>query len=481
MVRPSTQPGQTGDHQPIFEVAPQADLLYSLTADGHRRYIHPRLAKGRYWRLRRALAVLLIALFFVLPLIRIGGQPAVFLDLAARQFHVLGAVFHPTDNLLLLAFGAGIIVTVFFVGAVLGRLWCGFVCPQNVYLEFVFRPIEVALEGERAAQGRLDAAPWTLDKAWRKGTKWSLWTIISLAMAATFTAYFASWPVLLQALLGDPLGHQGLLLAVLGVTALILFDQGWFRDQMCTVACPYGRLQSVLADQDTLIPAYDAGRGEPRGRARQGEDPTSFGDCLDCRSCVSACPTGVDIRRGLQLECVGSSQCMDACNAVMAREGLAPGLIRYTSERELAGGARRFWRPRLFVYLVLMSLAWGSLAAMVVLRGEARAEIVRGGREPFRLLPNGEIANQQRLRLTNQLAATQSFTVEILAPEGARLVVPVSPIPVDPAAVRTVNIVTEVPAEAFVNGRVTGVYRVRSDAGFEERSEFPLLGPYGER
>ncbi|MFH1570691.1 MAG: cytochrome c oxidase accessory protein CcoG [Gemmatimonadota bacterium] len=462
----------------MFTAAPAGDRLYSLSAHGHRIHIHPRITRGRLWRIRRAIAYALIALFFALPLVPVGGQPAVYFDLTTRQFNILGAVFHPTDNLLLLAFGAGVIVTTFFVCSIFGRLWCGYTCPQNVYLEFVFRPIEMLMEGERAAQRRLDAAPWTAGKTARKVGKWLLWGLVSLAMAATFLAYFVSWSGLRADLLGDPGSHPALLYTLLGLAALILFDLGWFRDQMCTVACPYGRLQNVLADRDTVIPAYDVRRGEPRGRARPGQGPALFGDCVNCGSCVNACPTGVDIRRGLQLECVGIGQCMDACDAVMAREGRPPGLIRYTSERELETGEQRFWRPRLFIYLALMAVAWGSLAGMLLLRDQAEVEIVRAGQEPFRVLPAGLVANQQRLRLTNQLHAPQSFTVEILQPQGARLVVPVSPIVAEPAEVTTVNIVTEVPRPAFVDGKVIGVYRIRSDAGFETRHEFPLLGPY---
>ena len=470
--------GKADGRQAVFSVALEEDLLYSLAADGHRKFIHPNVVKGRYWRIRRTFAYTLITLFAAVPLIPIGGHPAVFLDLATRQFHVVGGTFHPTDNLLLLAFGAGVIVTVFFVGSVFGRLWCGYACPQNVYLEFVFRPIEIALEGRRGAQKRLDAAPWGPNKLARKSAKWSLWTIASLVMATTFVAYFVSWDGLVQAFVGDTVSSRGIVFATLGLTLLILFDQGWFRDQMCTVACPYGRLQSVLADRDTVIPAYDARRGDPKGRARKGQDGSAFGDCLDCRSCVSACPTGVDIRRGLQLECVGSGQCMDACNAVMAREGRAPGLIRYTSQRELETGSRRFWGMRTYAYIGLMVLSWGSLASLILLRGEAQVEIVRGGREPFRTLPTGQIANQQRVRITNQRHQVQSFTLEILEPEGARLLVPVSPIAVEPAQLRAVNIVTQVPRAAFVNGKVMGLYAIRSDAGFERAYEFPLLGPY---
>jgi cytochrome c oxidase accessory protein FixG len=461
----------------VFQVAPESELLYSLGADGRRRHIHPRVVKGRFWHARRNLGYALIALFVALPLIPVGGAPAVFLDVAQRQFHILGSIFHPTDNLLLLAFGAGTIITVFFVGSIFGRLWCGFACPQNVYLEFIFRPIEIWLEGQRVAQRRLNEANWTWAKFGRKAAKWSLWGLIALAMALNFFAYFVSWSGMTAAL-ADLGSHQALVGAVGVMTALIVFDLGWFRDQMCAIACPYGRLQNVLTDRDTVIPAYDARRGDPKGRPRKGEDRAAFGDCVNCTSCVQACPTGVDIRRGLQLECVASGQCMDACNAVMAREGLPPGLIRYTSERELETGERRFWRPRLFVYLALMALAWGALIAMLAGRGQALVEIVRSGHEPFHLNASGQVVNQQRLRLTNQQNEPQSFHIELVAPPGAKLVVSSSSsLTVEPAEVRTVNIATEVPPSLFTNGQVTGVYKVSSNHGFSRSYQFPLLGP----
>ena len=465
----------------VFEVAPEEDLLYSLGPDGKRRFMHPQLHRGRTWRQRLVLAWALIALFVALPLLAVGGRPAVFLDLASRRFHVLGATFHPTDNLLLAALGVAVIVTVFFVGSTFGRLWCGYACPQTVYMEFVYRPIETWLEGRPAQQVRLNLAPWGPRKLAIKAAKWGLFALVALLVSATFVAYFVGWDRLVREVLARPLEHTGTVFVIAFVAAAILFDFGWFRDQMCTLACPYGRLQNVMADPHTILVAYDEKRGEPRGTQKERHDRGGeHGDCIDCRLCVTTCPTGVDIRRGLQLECIGCAQCIDACDKVMVRTGRPPGLIRNTSESELAGGARRFWRPRVVVYLALLTLAWGTLAGMVLTREDALVEVLRGGREPYRLLPSGEVANQQRIRVTNQAAETQSFTIEVLSPPEAKLVLGEMPLRVEPAGLGTVNAVVTTPAGLFANGQAKVRYLVASDRGFRKEVEFLLLGPFRE-
>jgi len=475
-------PGSTLEgRERIFDVAPEEDLLYSLGPDGKRRFMHPAVHRGRTWRVRLIIAAALVVVFFALPLITIGGHPAVLLDLSTRQFHVLGATFHPTDNLLLAALGFAVIITVFFVGSTFGRLWCGYACPQTVYMEFVFRPIEMWLEGRPAQQVRLNLAPWGPRKLAVKAAKWSVFGLIALAMSSTFVAYFVGWDRLAREVLARPLENTGTLGVVAFVAAAILFDFGWFRDQMCTLACPYGRLQNVMADPDTILVAYDEKRGEPRAtQKKRHEEGGDHGDCIECRLCVTTCPTGVDIRRGLQLECIGCAQCIDACDMVMVRTGREPGLIRSTSERELDDGTRRFWRPRVVVYLVLLALAWGTLAGMVITREDALVEVLRGGREPYRLLPRSEVANQQRIRITNQLPDTQSFTVSVLAPPEAKLLLSESPVTVPPAELIAVNAVTTVPAGVFRDGQAAARYLVVSDRGFRKEIEFLLLGPYRE-
>jgi cytochrome c oxidase accessory protein FixG len=466
-------------HQRVFDAAPEEELLYSLSADGKRRFMHPVVKKGSYWKIRRALAYALAVLFFGLPLLPVGGHPAIFLDLAARRFHIFGATFYPTDNLLLVAFGFGIIVTVFFVGSTFGRMWCGYACPQTVWLEFVFRPIEVFLEGGPVNQKRLNLAPWNGRKFAIKAAKWACWTVVALLMSSTFVAYFTSWKLLLPGLVHDPAAWKGAWSTLLFVAAAIVFDFGWFRDQMCTIACPYGRLQNVLADQDTILVAYDETRGDPKVRLKDRVPGVVAGDCIACRACVSACPTGTDIRRGLQPECIGTAQCVDACADVMRGQNKPIGLIKYTSEREQKGGTRHIWRLRNLAYVVLMLVAWGTLTFMLLTRGDALVEVVRGGREPYRLLPGGDVANQQRLRITNQLPDTQTFTVEVVSPAGAKLVLSESPIPVEPEKLVTVNAVATVPRAVFVDGQAQIRYLVRSDKGFTKELTFLLLGPYG--
>ena len=329
-------------HSSVFEIAPQEELLYSMSADGKRRFMHPVVHKGQYWRIRRILAWALMVLFFALPLIPVGGYPAVFMDIASQRTHLFGSTFHPTENLVLAAFGFGVVVTVLFVGSTFGRVWCGFGCPQTVYLEFLYRPIEAFLEGGPANQKRLNAQPWNARKLRVKAAKWGIFAVISLVMATNFVAYFTSWSALLPGVLHHPAQWTGPLFAIAFVGAAILFDFGWFRDQMCAIACPYGRLQNVLSDPDTLVVAYDSARGEPRTRAR--EQAPGLGACVDCGACVAACPTGVDIRRGLQVECIGTAQCVDACDEVMLKLGRPTGLIKFTSVRAQKGGRQRLDR-----------------------------------------------------------------------------------------------------------------------------------------
>jgi cytochrome c oxidase accessory protein FixG len=475
---PAAVPAPSGQER-VFDVAPEEDLLYSLSADGRRKFMHPLVHKGRYWRIRRAIAYGLFFLFFALPHIPVGGRPAVLIDLATRNTHVFGATFNPTDSLILVAFGFGVIVTVFFLASTSGRMWCGYACPQTVYLEFFFRPIEALLEGGPLNQRKLNAAPLSGRKAAIKVGKWAIWMAFALLMATTFVSYFTGWRALVTGLATEPLAWKGALFAILFLTGAILFDFGWFRDQMCTIACPYGRLQNVIADEDTILVAYDEKRGEPRMKIRNRAPGVLAGDCIECRACVNACPTGTDIKRGLQPECIGTAQCIDACNEVMKGLGKPLGLIKYTSEREQKGGVRRIWRPRTIAYLALMAVAWGAFAVLVFTRGDALVEIVRGGREPYRLLPTGDVANQQRVRITNQLPETQRFTIEVLSPTAATLVLSESPVVVAPEKLVNLNAVTTVPQSVFVDGQAPVRYLVRSDKGFQEEVEFLLLGPFG--
>ena len=464
-------------HERVFEIAPQEELLYSISADGKRKFMHPVVHKGHYWQIRRRIAYALVVLFFALPVIHIGGYPAVFFDLATRRTHLFGSTFHPTENLVLFTFGFSVVVTVFFVGSTFGRVWCGFGCPQTVYLEFIFRPLEALIEGGPANQRRLNKESWTANKIRVKTLKYLVFAMVALLMATNFVSYFTSWAALLPGLLHEPSKWSGALFAIALVAGAIVFDFGWFRDQMCTIACPYGRLQNVLSDPNTLLVAYDGARGEPRTRSR--ELLPGAGACVDCNACVSACPTGVDIRRGLQVECIGTAQCVDACDEVMRKLGRPTGLIKFTSEMEQKGKAQRLWRPRNLAYLAMMAVAWSSFTALVFTRADALVEVVRGGREPYRILNSGEVANQQRIRFTNQMEESQHFTFEVIEPKNVSLVLSESPVVVEAEQVVTVNAVATAPRSIFQNGQAKVRYHVTSDHGFNKDIDFLLLGPFG--
>lgn len=325
-------------------------VLATLNDDGSRRWLKPRVSPGRFLSRRRAVAYGLILLFTAIPYIQVGGRPLVLLDLPARRFTIFGVTFLPTDTVLLALFMVSVFVGVFLLTALLGRVWCGWACPQTVYMEFVYRPIERLLEGSPGRRRKGVLAESGVGKV----LKFGAFLVVSLFLAHTFLAYFVGVERLAHWVTRSPLEHPSGFLIVAAVTGLMLFDFGYFREQMCLVACPYGRFQSALLDRSSLIVSYDRKRGEPRGRKTVSLPlvdgaGSARGDCVDCGLCVATCPTGIDIREGLQMECVHCAQCIDACDAVMTKLGMPRGLIRYSSQDAIEGKQARFLRPRVVI------------------------------------------------------------------------------------------------------------------------------------
>jgi cytochrome c oxidase accessory protein FixG len=327
---------------------PNLDSVTTINRDGSHYYLHTADVKGKWTFGRRWAASLLIAVYVLLPWLRVNGSPALFFDVESRQFHVFGLTLVPQD-LWVMFFGiTGLGFMLFFVTSLLGRLWCGWACPYTVFLDHVFRRIERWTEGDAVARRRLDAAPWTASKWLRRGLKHSLYLLCATLIAHVFLSYFVSIPRLYQHMQEGPLAHATAFGAVLFLTLILWFCFGWFREQFCAIMCPYGRLQSALTDDDTVVIGYDEKRGEPRGPKGKTD-----GSCIDCRRCVNVCPTGIDIRDGLQLECIGCAACIDACDDVMTLVGRPRGLVRYDSLNGLQGRKRRILRPRLLAYTIL--------------------------------------------------------------------------------------------------------------------------------
>jgi cytochrome c oxidase accessory protein FixG len=455
---------------------PSARVLSTLEVDGTRRWIHPKLARGRFLQRRRIVGYALIALFVLLPRIRIGGRPALLIDLVDREIDAFGAVFRPSDGIVLMLLGLAVVSAVFLVTALWGRVWCGWACPQTVYLEHVFRPIERWLEGspaQRAKRGPRDP---------RRLVKWAIYAALSFALANVFLAYFVGTDRLETWVFESPLEHVGGFTVVAAVAALVLFDFAWFREQACILACPYGRLQSVLLDRQSLIVGYDARRGEPRGKAKKSlpivDDAPNRGDCVDCSACVAVCPTGIDIRDGLQMECIGCAQCIDACDAVMDKLGRRRGLIGYTSQDVLGGKPPRLLRARTIIYPALLAGALALLAWSVRARPSTELWVERVEGAPFVRLPDGNVSSQIVVKLENESDDARTYTVSIVDAPDASLRSP----PTWRAAARkaiTIPIFVDSAPAAYVNGERRVGLRIVDDAGVAQEIGVTLLGPTG--
>jgi cytochrome c oxidase accessory protein FixG len=452
--------------------------LPTLNADGTRFRIRPRPSPGRFWQARRVVGYALIALFVGLPLIDVGGKPALLIDLVDRELALFGATYRPSDAFLLMLLGLAIALTVFLVTALAGRVWCGWACPQTVWLEWVFRPIERLLEGSPGQQRQIDQRRF----APRRLVKYGIYVALSFLLAHTFLAYFVSSATVLRWVLGSPAAHPAGFAVVLAVTALMFYDFSYFREQTCTLACPYGRLQSVLLDRNSLIVGYDERRGEPRGKPRKGSDGPAVGDCIDCGACVQTCPTGIDIRDGLQMECIACTQCIDACDAIMDRLERPRGLIRYSSKEQLAGGRRHLLRARTLVYPAVLALIVGALVVAGSDRPAADVWVLRGDGAPFLVLPSGEVSSPVRLRVENRGAETRHYTLTVKDPvAGARAIVARPSWELAAGAAIESPLFVVSPAGAFVHGRRVLPIEIRDDAGFVRTVDVMVLGPEGER
>jgi len=456
--------------------APEAQerVLSTLNRDGSRRWIRPKLSRGRFYRRRFLTAWGLIATFTLIPILKLGGKPLMLFDIPKREFTFFGATFLPTDTFLLMLLLFSIFIGIFLITAVLGRVWCGWACPQTVYMEYLYRPIEVLIEGGRNRQLKLDAEGANA----RRLIKNVIFLIVSAFLANTFLAYFVGWDQLLGWMTSSPTGHPTAFAMVLGTTLLMFFDFAYFREQTCIVACPYGRFQSVLLDRQSLIVGYDAGRGEPRARWRKKEERTA-GDCIDCNLCVSTCPTGIDIREGLQMECIHCTQCIDACDDVMGRVGLDRGLIRYTSQAELETGKRSFLRPRLVVYSAILLVMLGTFAFSLAGKQTADVTLLRGLGAPFTILPSGEVSNQIRIKIANRAPEERSYLIELDAAQDLTMIAPENPLIVAPGETEMTGLFITAPISAFAEGEAAVTLTISDSIDFSEQIQYRILGPAG--
>ena len=470
---------------------PNLDSVTTINDDGSHYFLHPADAPGRFNLWRRLSAYALIVIYFVLPWVPVNGYPAVFLDVARRRFHLFGWTIAAQDMWLLFFLVTGLGFSLFFVTALLGRIWCGWACPQTVFLEHVYRRIERWLEGDASARRALDAAPWTGRKILHRGSKHLLFIAVSLAITHLFLAYFVSIPDLWGFMQDAPGGHWAAFVFVFVAAGILYFNFAWFREQLCIVICPYGRLQSALTDEHTLVIGYDARRGEPRGKMTEArkrseqnlavglpsEALAKEGDCIACQRCVQVCPTGIDIRHGLQLECIGCAACIDACDEVMTRVKRATGLIRYDSMAGFAGGVTRWVRPRTVVYGILLFIGAAVATFAFSTVKPASFSVVRLGGAAY-FVDRDTVRNQFMVRVLNKSGAPAVFTVSVeQVASGVGVTGADAPLTVEPMGEQVHPLVLTAGRENYP-GSFHFKVRVRDSTGrFDASREVEFLGP----
>jgi cytochrome c oxidase accessory protein FixG len=401
------------------------DSINTIDQQGSRAFVYPRKPKGKLHNRRLVVSWVLLAIFFGTPFVKYQGDPLFLIDIIHRRFIFFGQIFWPQDTYI---FAVLMIATILFIvvfTVALGRLWCGWACPQTIFLEMVFRKIEYWIDGDAASQKRMAASPMTADKALRRILKFSIFLLIAHLIALMLAAWVVGVDAVLT-MLREPLvqnlsAFTGLML----LTAVLMFLYSWFREQVCVILCPYGRLQGVLLDRNSIVVAYDYKRGEPRGGFRKNEDRVAIGkgDCTDCRACVQVCPTAIDIRNGTQLECINCTACIDACNATMERSGLPKGLIRFASERMISTGKRLRMNARLWAYSAVLLLLLSFLSFLLFTRADVEATILRTPGLLYQQNSDATISNLYNIKVVNKTRKDAPVSLKLLSHEG-RILMP---------------------------------------------------------
>ncbi|MDD9939457.1 MAG: cytochrome c oxidase accessory protein CcoG [Myxococcales bacterium] len=443
----------------------------SLRSDGSRNYVHPADVTGRFHSVRKMAFLVLLVLLAGLPWLEVNGHPAVFLDVDGRRFFLFGHTFNAQDFWLVFFLLSGIGYALIVVTALWGRVWCGYACPQTVFLEGLFRPIERLIDGSRNARLRRRKQGLGWSRIWRFALKHTIYLLLAFLVSHIVVSYFVSIPALYEMVLSDPSEHPEAFVWATALTGLLYLDFAWFREQLCLIVCPYGRLQSVLTDRDTLVIGYDRKRGEPRGKVRQ----SGAGACVDCKRCVAVCPTGIDIRNGLQLDCIGCARCVDACDEVMGRLGRAPGLVRYDSLKGLLGRRRRVLRPRLYLYTAFGLVGLGALGIAMLHSRPYEANLLRLRDLPY-VVEGDSVRNAFELHLVNKRAGQSEFSIEGAGGAELHYAIALPRVALDPLQSQRIPIFVSYPRRIASNKRVASL-RIIVDGEEPRTLTVPLTGP----
>ena len=472
-----------------LEYGYSSERLATTDETGNRVYLHPEDIKGKWRTLRTRFYWLLILFYMVVPWLYIDGKQIILLDLPGREFHFFGYTFYGHDGPLMIFLLLGFGFTLAFITSLWGRVWCGWACPQTVFIDAIYRRIERMIEGKSRERRALDRSPWNFTKIWKRSLKWILYTAVSIHIVHSFLGYFVGTHKLFWISMGNPGENWTLFLTMLTMTGIILFDFGWFKEQFCIIACPYGRFQSVLMDDSSMVVAYDEARGEPKRNPKQVKKEDE-GDCIDCKRCVKACPTGIDIRLGTQMECIACTQCIDACDEIMEKLKKPAGLIKYTTENELNNKPKKK-SIRTYIYMgAILAIIAGFFVA-VNKRQDLRVQLLRGSKSPYQQIVKSdgkkEIVNHFKVKL-NYYGAKKYYLN--LVPKNPALtkdisiVMPIAPVEILDAN-KEADIFFRFSLEALTSGHRTIKLNVVDSQDIDEDAgtvlkeiEVKLVGPF---
>lgn len=377
------------------------DTIATVNEEGKREWIFPKKPKGKLYNARTVLSIVYLAIFFTLPFIKVNGHQPFMLNIIERKFVLFGVVFWPQDLFLFVLGMLTFIVFIVLFTVVFGRVFCGWACPQTIFMEMVFRKLEYWIEGDATYQKKLDKQPWNAEKIRKRGLKLAVFFGISFIIANFFLAYIIGMDELIKRITDSENRYIGTLISLLIFTGIFFGVFSWFREQACIVVCPYGRLQGVLLDKNSILVAYDYVRGEPREKFSKTKKDER-GDCIDCFQCVKVCPTGIDIRNGTQLECVNCTACIDACDAMMDSVGYKKGLIRYDSENGIANKYGLRLTPRIVAYSIVLLGLIGILAGLLISRKDVETSILRTPGMLYQKQANNQLSNLYNIKLINK-------------------------------------------------------------------------------
>lgn len=456
------------------------DSIATVDEKGKRIWVYPKKPSGYYHRLRILVSTLLLALLFAGPFIRIGGQPLLLLNIFERKFVIFGQAFWPQDFILLALTLITFFVFIILFTVVFGRIWCGWMCPQTLFMEMVFRKIEYWIEGDANDQRKLNKEPWSAKKVGKKVLKQSIFIAISIVIAHTAMAYLIGTDGVFDIVRHSPQEHLAGFTGLTAFTMIFYSVFAYFREQACIAVCPYGRLQGVLLGKESIVVAYDWLRGEPRGKIKKVTSPTENkkGDCIDCKLCVHVCPTGIDIRNGTQLECVNCTACIDACDDVMLKINKPKGLIRYASYNSIQNGIQKLISGRVIGYAVILVALLSVLGFTLVTRADVETTVLKVPGTLYQKTNDGKITNLYNVEFVNKTFSDLPLELKVIEPASATLRKPDgNPINVAPEAMLKTVYFIEIPANQVENAKTVITLGVYSNEKEIERLKVKFIGP----